>query len=90
MVEVIKNVFDGITKDGLADALILATVAFIEKDPAYNYVGQHGYCSKNCINKLLVHRFCKLILLRTIDNRLSKKLTMASPFRYLDPRIGAI
>lgn len=38
IVEVIKNVFDGITKDGLSDALILAAVAFIEKDPAYNFV----------------------------------------------------
>jgi ribonucleoside-diphosphate reductase alpha chain len=36
--EVIKNVFDGITKDDLSEALILGAVSFIEKDPAYNYV----------------------------------------------------
>ena len=33
--ETLKNVFDGITPNGIADALLLATVTFIERDPAY-------------------------------------------------------
>ena len=36
--ETLKNIYDGITPIELADALILATVAFIERDPAYGYV----------------------------------------------------
>ena len=36
--EVIKNGFEGITAEQLADALILAATAYIEKDPAYNLV----------------------------------------------------
>ena len=31
-----KNIFDGITKAEISDALILAACAFIEKDPAYS------------------------------------------------------
>ncbi len=34
--EVMRNVFDGITTKELADALILASSAYIEKDPAYS------------------------------------------------------
>jgi ribonucleoside-diphosphate reductase alpha chain len=36
--ETLKNVFDGISPQGIADALILATTSFIERDPAYNKV----------------------------------------------------
>jgi ribonucleoside-diphosphate reductase alpha chain len=36
--ETLKNVFDGITPSGIADALILATTSFIERDPAYSKV----------------------------------------------------
>ncbi|MDP3889539.1 MAG: ribonucleoside-diphosphate reductase subunit alpha, partial [bacterium] len=36
--EFIKNIFDGIAKQGIADALVLAASAFIERDPAYGYV----------------------------------------------------
>lgn len=36
--ETLKNIFDGITPQGIADALILATTSFIEKDPAYSKV----------------------------------------------------
>ena len=36
--ETLKNVFDGITPQGIADALMLATVTFIERDPAYGKV----------------------------------------------------
>ena len=36
--ETLKNVFDGITPQGIADALILAAVTFIERDPAYGKV----------------------------------------------------
>ena len=36
--EAIKNIFDGITTAGIADALVLGTVGLIERDPAYGYV----------------------------------------------------
>jgi len=36
--ETLKNVFDGITSYGIIDALILSTVSFIERDPAYGKV----------------------------------------------------
>lgn len=36
--ETIKNIFDGIETHEIADALILAATAFIEKDPAYSFV----------------------------------------------------
>ncbi len=36
--ETLKNIFDGITPSGIADALILATISFIERDPAYSKV----------------------------------------------------
>ncbi|NOZ81054.1 MAG: ribonucleoside-diphosphate reductase subunit alpha, partial [DPANN group archaeon] len=41
--EVIKNVYDGITSDDIGKALVLATVAFIEKDPAYSTVAARLY-----------------------------------------------
>lgn len=34
--ELLKNIYDGISTRDLERALILATIAFIEKDPAYN------------------------------------------------------
>ena len=36
--EACRNVFNGISSQEVEDALILAAVAFIEKDPAYGYV----------------------------------------------------
>ena len=36
--ETLKNVFDGISPHGVADVLILSTVSFIERDPAYGKV----------------------------------------------------
>lgn len=36
--ETLKNVFDGISPHGIADALILATTSFVERDPAYSKV----------------------------------------------------
>jgi len=38
LTETLKNVFDGITPSGIADALILAATCFIERDPAYSKV----------------------------------------------------
>ncbi len=35
--EVLHTIFDGITTNELADALVLATVAFTERDPAYSF-----------------------------------------------------
>ena len=36
--EVVKNIYDGVTVDEIEKALILASISFIEKDPAYSYV----------------------------------------------------
>jgi len=36
--ETLKNIFDGITPCGIANALILAAVTFIERDPTYSKV----------------------------------------------------
>lgn len=36
--ELCKNVFDGISSQEILDALILSTVVFVERDPAYGYV----------------------------------------------------
>lgn len=36
--ETIRNIFDGISVEELSEALVLASVAFIEKDPAYGQV----------------------------------------------------
>ena len=36
--EVINTIFDGVSSREIADALIMATSSFIERDPAYNYV----------------------------------------------------
>jgi len=36
--EAMKNIFDGISATEIADALTLATIAFVEQDPAYGYI----------------------------------------------------
>ncbi|MGB8366947.1 MAG: ribonucleoside-diphosphate reductase subunit alpha [Candidatus Babeliales bacterium] len=36
--EATKNIFDGISTTEIADALTLATIAFVEQDPAYGYI----------------------------------------------------
>ena len=36
--EVINTIFDGVSSKEIADALIMATSSFIEKEPAYNFV----------------------------------------------------
>ncbi len=38
MQETVRTIYDGISASELSEALILATVAFIEKDPAYGYM----------------------------------------------------
>lgn len=52
--ETVKNVFDGITPSGIADALILATISFIERDPAYSKVGVRLQLKK--LFKQVTHR----------------------------------
>ncbi len=36
--EVVRNIYDGVSIEEIEKALILASISFIEKDPAYNYV----------------------------------------------------
>lgn len=38
MQETVRNIYDGINASEISEALILAAIAFIEKDPAYGYV----------------------------------------------------
>lgn len=38
MQETVRNIFDGINASEISEALILAAIAFIERDPAYGYV----------------------------------------------------
>ncbi len=38
VLETVKNIFDGVSKHELFDALIMATISCVEKDPAYGYV----------------------------------------------------
>lgn len=38
VVETLRNIFDGVSHHEVAEALILATSAFIEQDPAYGFV----------------------------------------------------
>ncbi len=38
--ELEKNIFDGISTDELEDALILSTIAFIERDPGYDRIAK--------------------------------------------------
>lgn len=87
IVEVIKNVFDGITKDGLSDALILATVAFIEKDPAYNFVA----------SRLLFKKLYKQVTGKTIvgsnfdyeyQQAFKKEIIDGIAYEYFDPRMN--
>ncbi|HLP79864.1 MAG TPA: ribonucleoside-diphosphate reductase subunit alpha [Acidobacteriota bacterium] len=44
--EVINNIYDGITTNDIEKALILATNAYIEKDPAYSYVSSRLFMQK--------------------------------------------
>ena len=41
--ELIKNIYDGVSSEEIEKALILATVPFIEKDPAYSKVAARLY-----------------------------------------------
>ncbi len=44
--EVVKNIYDGVTTTDIEKALILATSSFIEKDPAYSFVGGQIFMQK--------------------------------------------
>lgn len=44
--ETIRNMYDGISSDEIEKAIMLATVSFIEKDPAYNYVAGRIFLQK--------------------------------------------
>lgn len=57
--EAFRNIFNGITSNELEDALILATVAFIERDPAY------GYVAARLLNKKLFKEVTKQSIMRS-------------------------
>ncbi len=44
--EVVKNIYDGVTVDEIEKALILASISFIERDPAYNFVSSKLFLYK--------------------------------------------
>ncbi len=49
--EVLRTIFDGITRSELADALVLATIVFTERDPAYSFTA----------SQLLFHKLFKMV-----------------------------
>jgi len=57
MQETMRTIFDGITARELADALVLASVAFIEHDPAYSFTAAQLLFKKifKQVTKLSVH-----------------------------------
>lgn len=85
--EVIKNVFDGATKDDLSEALILAAVSFSEKDPAYAYVA-----SRLLFKKLYKQVTNKPILKSDIDTEYRRSfihgITDGLLHGYLDQRMN--
>lgn len=85
--EAMKNVFDTITKDGLSDALILAVAAFIEKDPAYNFVA-----SRLLFKKLYKQVTQKSIMHSDIETEYHqaflRQIKDGIAFGYLDPRMS--
>ncbi|MEK6914577.1 MAG: ribonucleoside-diphosphate reductase subunit alpha [Nanoarchaeota archaeon] len=44
--EVVKNIYDGVSLEEIEKALILASISFIEKDPAYNTVSSKLFLYK--------------------------------------------
>ena len=56
--EVLKNIYDGATTQDIEKAIILATNAFIEKDPAYSYVA----------SKLFMQRIYKEVMAESITD----------------------
>ncbi|MBI5389468.1 ribonucleoside-diphosphate reductase subunit alpha [Candidatus Woesearchaeota archaeon] len=44
--EVARNIYDGVTSSEVEKAIIMATVAFMEKDPAYSYVAGRLFLQK--------------------------------------------
>lgn len=44
--EVVKNIYDGVSVEEIEKALILASISFIEKDPAYNIVSSRLFLYK--------------------------------------------
>ena len=62
--EVFKNIFDGITTTELEKALILSTVVFIERDPAYDKIAA----------RLLLQRTLKEVIGRSITESDSIRL----------------
>lgn len=44
--EVVKNIYDGVSIEEIEKALILASISFIEKDPAYNIISSRLFLYK--------------------------------------------
>lgn len=62
--ETIKNIYDGIKTEDIDKALILATVSFIERDPAYSKVA----------SRLFLQRLCKEVLGESATEETKEKL----------------
>ncbi|MBI4142071.1 ribonucleoside-diphosphate reductase subunit alpha [Candidatus Woesearchaeota archaeon] len=56
--EVVKNIYDGVTTEEIDKALVLATIAFIECDSAYSFVGA----------RLFLQRLYKEVMAKSITN----------------------
>lgn len=86
--ETIKNIFDGITPAGIADALVLGTVGLIERDPSY------GYVAARLLFKKLYREVTKSSVLRSdVDHAYTRSFVRAIEYgvsnKILDSRMAS-
>lgn len=81
MQETVRNVFDGINASEISEALIMAAIAFIERDPAYGYVAAQLVLKKLFIEVTGVSMDCenhdalyRLSFIENIKNGVASKL----------------
>jgi ribonucleoside-diphosphate reductase alpha chain len=87
LAEFLKNIFDGITPQGIADALLLAATTFIERDPAYSKVAARLQLKK--LFKQVTHSS----IARTDSQEIYRKsfvtgITTGINLELLDPRLA--
>lgn len=58
--EAIKGIYDGVTTEGIEKSMIMSSLSFVERDPAYSYVA----------GRLFLQRIYKEVLGRSISNEL--------------------
>ena len=85
--ETLKNIFDGITPAGIADALILAATSFIERDLAYSKVAAQLQLKK--LFKQVTHNSIGRIDSEQVYRKsFTSTITTGINLKLLDPRLG--